>query len=121
MDSTMKRLALTVAAAAIAWLGTTTESSAHFSCGSSSSIYLSTYTRCGCPVYVQRYLAYYDHCGRPVWQTRVLPVNHHCRSRYERQDCHGGGYRDRGYGGASYSNSCTSRGQWGNVVFQARW
>lgn len=116
----MKRLALTVAAAAIAWLGTTTESSAHSSCGSSSSTYISTYTRCGCPVYVQRYIAYYDHCGRPVWQTRVLPVNHRCRSSYQRQDCHGGGYRGN-YGGWSYTHSYSSQGPRGNVVIQARW
>ena len=115
----MKRLALTVAAAALAWLGTTTEGSARPSCGGSSSIYISTYTRCGCPVYVQRYVAYYDHCGRPVWQTRVLPVNHHCRSAYRPSPpCHGGGYG--GYSSYQSGNYNGPRNR-GNVVIQARW
>jgi hypothetical protein len=119
----MKRIALTLAATAFAWFGTTTESSAHSSCGGSSSIYLSSHARCGCPVYVQRYIAYYDHCGRPVWQTRVLPVNHHCRNNYRPAPCH----RDDDYayrGGCeqpSVSQYYSGSRQWGNVVIQARW
>ncbi|OYV06537.1 MAG: hypothetical protein CFE26_05725 [Verrucomicrobiales bacterium VVV1] len=119
----MKRLALTVAAAALAWLGTTTEGSAHSSCGSSSSTYISTYSRCGCPVYVQRYIAYYDHCNRPVWRTRVLPVNHRCRSSYRPQHCDNGsgyGYSYNGYSGQSSAQYYGSRGG-SNVVIRARW
>lgn len=118
----MKRLALTVAAAAFAWLGTTTESSASPYCGSRSSVYISTYTRCGCPVYVQRYIAYYDHCGRPVWQTRTMPVNHQCRPVYRPSRCQE--YRYRGCNPGGYYGSrgnCNGPFAGGNVVFQARW
>ena len=103
------------------WLGTTIESTAHSSCEGRSSIYLSTYTRCGCPVYVQRYIAYYDHCGRPVWQTRVLPVNHRCRSSYRPDHCEserGYSYNYNGYGGQS---SVRYQSGGSNVVIHARW
>ena len=121
-DPTMKRIALTLAATALAWFGTTTESSAHSSCRSSSSTYLNSYTRCGCPVYVQRYIAYYDHCGCPVWQTRVLPVNHHCRDNRP-APCHNdGGYAYRGgCEQPTYSHYYNGPRQWGHVVFQAHW
>lgn len=120
-DSTMKRLAMSVAAAALAWLGTTTESSARPSCGSSSSVYISNYSRCGCPVYVQRYVAYYDHCGRPVWQTRVLPVNHRCRSSYRPDPCRserGYSYSYNGYRGQA---SAQIHGGRSTVVIRGRW
>ena len=119
----MKRLALTVATAALAWFGTTLEGSAHSSYGGRSSTYISTYSRCGCPVYVQRYIAYYDHCGRAVWRTRVLPVNHHCRSSYRPQHCDSGrgyDYSYSGYGGQNYAQYYSSRGG-SNVVIRARW
>lgn len=113
----MKRLALTVATAAIAWLGTTTEGSARPHCGGGPQVYISTYTRCGCPVYVQRYIAYYDHCGRPVWQTRVMPVNHRCRPAYRPSHCHEDRSRGYGHGGYTYYGPSVR----GNVVIQARW
>ncbi len=117
----MKRLALTIAAAALAWLGTTTEGSAH---SSGSSTYISSYSRCGCPIYVQRYIAYYDHCNQPVWRTRVLPVNHHCRSSYRPQEhCDSGrgySYSYNGYSGQSSAQYYGSRGD-SNVVIRARW
>lgn len=59
----------------------------------SGHTYVSHYTNCGCPVYVQRYVAYYDRCsGRPIYRTRTLSVNHRCRSH------HGHGYSQRGHG-----------------------
>lgn len=111
---------MTVAAAAMAWLGTTTEGSASPFCGSGSSTYISTYSRCGCPVYVQRYIAYYDHCNRPVWRTRVLPVSHHCRNTYRPPHCDSGrgySYGYNGHGAAWY------HGGWGGsgVVIRSRW
>ena len=120
----MKRLALTIAAATLALFGSTTAASARPSCGSSSSTYVSSYSRCGCPVYVQRYVAYYDHCNRPVWRTRVMPVTHRCRSSYRPQQCDSGrggySYSQNGYSGQSSAQYYSSRGS-SNVVIRARW
>ncbi len=119
----MKRLALTIAAATLALFGSTTAASARHSSGSSSSTYVSSYSRCGCPVYVQRYIAYYDHCNRPVWRTRVMPVTHHCRSSYRPQHCDSGrdySYSYNGYSGQSSAQYYGSRGG-SNVVIRARW
>lgn len=119
----MKRLALTVATAVLAWLGTTSEGSASPSCGSGSSTYISSYSRCGCPVYVQRYIAYYDHCNRPVWRTRVLPVSHRCRSSYRPPHCDSGRGYSYSYNGYTGQNSAQYHGSRGgsNVVIRARW
>ncbi|BCU76607.1 hypothetical protein [Luteolibacter sp. LG18] len=73
----MKRIAISLAAAALAFFGATPNAEArHYS--SSSRVYVSSYARCGCPIYVQRYVAFYDGWGRPVWRTRILPIRHTC-------------------------------------------
>ena len=59
----MKRLALPLAVAALAWAGFAPQASARphrDGCGSSVSV--CRYARCGCP----------------VWRTRELPVEHRC-------------------------------------------
>jgi len=75
----MKRLAMPLAVAALAWAGFAPQASARphrDGCGSSVSV--CRYARCGCPVYVRRYIAFYDEDGCPVWRTRELPVEHRC-------------------------------------------
>jgi hypothetical protein len=79
-DSAMKRFALPLAALALAWAGFAPQASARpprDGC-SSSSVHVSRYARCGCPVYVRRYIAFYDEDGCPVWRKRELPVEHRC-------------------------------------------
>ncbi|MGC4013036.1 MAG: hypothetical protein QM755_00755 [Luteolibacter sp.] len=72
----MKRIALSLAAAAMAFFGATPQAEARYYGGPST--YVSSYARCGCPIYVQRYIAFYDGWGRPIWRTRVLPIQHRC-------------------------------------------
>lgn len=93
----MKRIALSLAAAALAFFGSAPEAAAYHS--HHSSTYVSSYARCGCPVYVQRYVAYRDGWGRPVWRTRILPVAHRCgwgRPRYDGPRYHAPRYPIRG-------------------------
>lgn len=64
--------------------------------------YVSHYTSCGCPVYVQRYVAYYDRCsGRPIYRTRTLSVNHRCRSHH----AYGHSYSQSRHTGRGYIHS----------------
>lgn len=95
----MKRIALSLAAAAMAFFGATPQAEArHYSSGSST--YVSSYARCGCPIYVQRYVAFYDGWGRPVWRTRVLPIQHRCG--WGRPSYYRGGYSTPYRGGYTY-------------------
>lgn len=78
----MKRIALTVATAALTWFGAASTASArphHHGGGYAPTTFVSSYGRCGCAVYQQRYVAFYDGYGRPVWRVRTMPVSHRCR------------------------------------------
>ncbi|MES2438541.1 MAG: hypothetical protein V4584_05725 [Verrucomicrobiota bacterium] len=74
----MKTILTTVTVTLLALLGTTPEAEARSR--HSGRIYISSYDRCGTPVYSERYLIGYDHCGRPVWGTRL--VRQACRPVY---------------------------------------
>jgi hypothetical protein len=79
----------------------------------SSHTYVSHYTSCGCPVYVQRYVAYYDRCtGRPIYRTRTLSVNHRCRSHH----AYGHSYAPRTHYGRSVRNHRSTGFRIGPVI-----
>lgn len=48
----------------------------------SGYVYVSGYTRCGCPIHTKRVVTRYDYYGRPIYSYYTLPVDHRCRDHY---------------------------------------
>lgn len=66
----MKTIAITLAIAALALLGTAPQAEARSH--HSSRVYISGYRSCGTPIYMERYFIGYDRCGNPVWGQRPV-------------------------------------------------
>lgn len=108
----MKRLAISLSVAALAFFGAAPEASARHHHGGGGGRYVSSYQRCGCPVYAQRYIAFYDHWGRPVWRVRYIPAAHRCGWGRPVPPPYPGYYRG-GYSGYGYrSGGVIIRGSW---------
>lgn len=96
----MKTIITTLAIAALTLLGAAplAQARSHHS----SRIYISGYTSCGTPIYVERYFIGYDHCGNPVWGKRVIrPQYRPVVRQYSPPPCPATVRYDRGYRGGS--------------------
>ena len=76
----MKRMLLSIVLPVVLAAGLAPRADAGRACAD-ARVWVSGYTRCGCPVYAERYVAYRDPWGRPVFATRTLPVRHACHAR----------------------------------------
>lgn len=92
----MKTLLLALATGAMVLLGTTPNAEARHS-HHGGRTFVSSYNRCGCPVYATRYVAFHNRWGQPVWRTRYIPVNHRCHRGYGYHPPRNYGYYNSGY------------------------
>jgi len=65
----MKSSIIHLTIAAMVLLGTVPQAGARSH--QSARIYISGYTSCGVPIYVERYFIGYDPCGNEIWGKRV--------------------------------------------------
>jgi hypothetical protein len=95
----MKSIITLLTAAAITFLGSTTQADARHQ---KKNVHISSYQSCGTPIYTERYLIGYDECGDPVFGYRTVRSSYRPvvrqyyaprqQPRYQRGYNHGGGY-----------------------------